>query len=257
MSILSTLAKIGGVVAAPFSGGASLALTGMGTLGDILSKGAQGAASGRQQEALFQMQQDALRNQQYTTAQNAQTQAAQTDLARKGFTETARSSRAKQALVGDLLQNLQDVNINVPGIQTAQISGGLRPSAMGADSKASLAEMVRQAILAQQTPDQFQGGQILAQPGVTALPQASGWEKLAGVLGTAGSLAGGLGSILPPTAQGMSVPYVGQTSGLPGMPGVDVGTPTPPESGYSSQQSILDNLKRIIAGNGASSGVRF
>lgn len=195
MGWLSTLGKIGGIVGAPFSGGASLALTGLGTLGDVLGKQAAGSAAGRATESDLLTRQDMLRNQQYQTQQNAQMGAGQLDLQRKGFSEDARGGRAKQAMIGDLLSRLQDVNISVPGIQTANVTGGLRPSALGETGRGAGAELAKQALLKLMQGDTFEGGQVLNAPGLSQLPKAGTWEKIAGVGGTIGSLLGALGAI--------------------------------------------------------------
>lgn len=169
------------------------ALKAAGTIGGVLSKSAQGSAQGRAAEANLLMQQGNLAQQGYATQQAAQTNAGQLDLSRKGFTEQARGGRAKQAMIGDILSRMQDVQINVPGIQTAQISGGLRPSALGAGGRQAAMEMMKQAMAAQTAGDTFSGGQVLQAPKAPTMPKAGRWEKIAGILGTVGNLAGAAG----------------------------------------------------------------
>jgi hypothetical protein len=169
------------------------ALMGAGLLGKVFGGQAKGAADGRMAQAKLQGDQDALRTQQYGIGQNAQMQAGNLDLSRKNFSEDARGGRAKQAMIGDLLSRLQDVNISVPGIQTASVTGGLRPSAMSESGRAAGSLLNQQALLKMLEGDKFSGGEILKQPGVTALPQPSKWEKLAGILGNVGTLAGAAG----------------------------------------------------------------
>lgn len=172
LAILPALLGIGGLVS-QFLGGA-----------------AKGAADGREKQADLQSRQDQIKTAQYGIGQNAQFDLAQTDLARKNFEENSRGGRAKQALLGALLSNLQDVNISVPGIQTAQISGGLRPSALGEGGRAAGALLNQQALMKMLQGDQFQGGNILQAPGVQVIPKPSTWEKIAGI---GGLIGGGMG----------------------------------------------------------------
>ena len=167
-----------------------------GDVGSVLGNQAQGAAEGRHVEALLENQRDAIRNQQYGTAQNAQFNAGSLDLARKGFSETARGSRGKQAVTGNLLSNLQDLSINIPGIQNATVNGGLKASALGEGGRGAASEMAKQAMLALLSGDEFTGGEVLTPPQLSATPQPSGWENAAGIGGILGTLGGALGDAL-------------------------------------------------------------
>jgi hypothetical protein len=82
----------------------------------------------------------------------------------------------------------------VPGIQNAQINGGLRPSALGAGGRGAASELAKQAMLKLMAPDQFTGGEILTPPELTPIPQPSGWENAAGIGGILGTLGGAVGS---------------------------------------------------------------
>lgn len=192
--------------------------------GGLLGKGAQKSAEGRMSEANLLQGQDALRNQQYTTRQNAETQAANTDLQRKNFEENSRGGRAKQALIGQLLSGggLQDAHINVPGIQTAQVSGGLRPSALGAGGQNVAALLAKLAEEKMQTPESYTGGNVLTPPQLSGIPKASGWEKAAGIGGILGTLGGSVGGLMQSVMQPKySLPDIGAiASGAPkGLPG--------------------------------------
>ena len=183
--------------------------------GSLLGKGAQGAAQGRQAESQNVMSQDMARTQQYGIAQNAQFNQANTDLQRKNFEENSRSGRAKQALIGSMLAKMGDVRLNVPGVEGSSL-GGIRPSNMGDIGKASAGIMAQQALLKQLMGDEYEGGNILPAPGVSALPKASGWEKAAGIGGILGTLGGGIGEIW----QGLQTPKLTGTA-LPITNGVD------------------------------------
>jgi hypothetical protein len=173
------------------------------------------AAGGKSDQ---RMQQSQVTNQSnlsdlalYSAAQNAQNQAGQLDLNRKSFSEDARGGRAKQALLADLLSNIKDVNISVPGVQNANVSGGLRPSAIGSTGQSSLAELAKQALQAQLAGDEFTGGKILPTPEYKPMPERGGVESTLDWIGLLGSGAGALGAI-------MNKP--GTYSQLPGQTGV-------------------------------------
>jgi len=175
-----------------------------------------GASKGKEQERQVQNnQQGDFNNSQiakYQTEQAAQNQAGQLDLQRKMFSEDARAGRGKQAALADLLANLQDVSIDVPGIQTAKVSGGLRPSAMGTTGRQGMAELSKQALAALMQGDTFTGGEILKGPQITGPAQAGGLEKGLNWAGLLGSLVGGVGK---------SVQDRGTYSALPKKPAAD------------------------------------
>ncbi len=131
----------------------------------------------------------------YQTQQAAQNQAGQLDLQRKMFSEDARPGRAKQAMLADLLSNLQDININVPGIQNANVTGGLRASTMGATGKASAAELGKQALAKLLEGDTFTGGEVLQPNAMAPMPQQGGTEKALDWIGLLGAGAGALGKV--------------------------------------------------------------
>lgn len=163
-----------------------------GDVGGVLGGASEGAAQGRALESTLQGQRDIARNQQYGVRQNAELAAGNLDLNRKNFTENARGGRARQAMTGNLLSNLQDLHLSVPGVPEATVTGGLRPSALGAGGQQSASELARSAMLAQMAPDTFAGGKILEPPPLSEVPQASGWEKAAGVGGNILSILGAL-----------------------------------------------------------------
>lgn len=204
-------------------------LGGIGKLAGVFGGGAKASEDSRMNQAQMQLLQDRAKTDQYGIGQNAQFQLANTDLARKAFEENARGGRAKQAALGALLGNLQDVNINVPGIQTASVTGGLRPSALGEGGRAAGQLLNKQALEKMLMGDTYQGGSILQAPGVREIPKASGWEKLAGTLGTIGSIAGGVGAAFFP-----------QAGGAPTAAGVPMGG-----GGASASSPLTDILAQI------------
>ena len=153
----------------------------------------------------------------YQTEQAAQNQAGQLDLQRKMFSEDARAGRGKQAALADLLSNLQDISINVPGIQTANVTGGLRPSAMGATGRQGMAELSKQALAALMSGDTFTGGEILNPNPLTAMPKAGGTEQVLDWVGLLASLGGGIGKNL----ENVQKPIT--NTALPNQPGAVIG----------------------------------
>jgi len=203
-----------------------------------LSKAAQGATQGRQTQAVLQGNQDTLRGDNYRTQQNAEMQAGQLDLDRKGFTEGARLNRAKQMAIADALMGYKPTQINVPGIQTANVSGGF--GGLSGDSRQGLNELKKQALAAMLAGDKFSGGKVLPREGVTSLPQAGGWEKAAGILGHAGNLANIGGQAIANRQPTFVPPQVGLNAGLTGLPGEEM--PMPEAPSYLNAQNGAQGL---------------
>jgi hypothetical protein len=221
-------------------------------IGSLFGGGAKASGEARERQAALQLGQDRARTDQYGIGQQAQMALANTDLARKSFEEDSRGNRAKQALLGALLGNLQDVNISTPGIKQTTITGGLRPSALGEGGRAAGNLLNQQALMKMLQGDTFQGGQILQAPGVQATPKAGGFEKFAGTLGSIGSIVGGIGAAAPqlfggnkpaqvpgiPMAQGGVPEGIGQSASLGGMP----------EAPPPSMQEILATIQALTQG---------
>ena len=208
MSILSSLLKLGGLAAAPFSGGASLALTAGGGIMDKIG-GAAGATnalsaagqvmggqqSGKNNARLAQGQLNQGHDRDvldlYHTQQGQQNQAAQTDLQRQQFATGNRSDTAKQALIGALLGGkLQPTKIGPGGA-----SGGLMASLQAnPDALAAMRTLGSQGSMAQHTPLSFQGGQTLAAPKLSDVPKL---DEGGGVMGTMAKIAQIAGAVLP------------------------------------------------------------
>jgi len=181
-------------------------------LGSIFGGASKGKEESRQVQNSQQGQFNNSQIAKYQTEQAAQNQAGQLDLQRKMFSEDARAGRGKQAALADLLANLQDVSIDVPGIQTAKVSGGLRPSAMGATGRQGMAELSKQALQALMQGDTFTGGDILKGPQITPPAGAGGLEKGLDWASLLSSLAGGVGKSLQQNEEPATY------SALPGQP---------------------------------------
>lgn len=204
MGFWSDLAHIGTIVAAPFTGGASLALNPVindladnggqaaGDVGSVLGKYAQGSAAGRAEQAKLQQGQDRNAIDLYQTQLKAP------------------SVASSQAVRGALLKNLQDASISgLPArINVPQLSGGLRPSALGADKGAIGGGLYSQAMgtLGNMKP--------ATAPTLTPLPQPSTLDKVAGYGGLSGSLLGAASPLFKAMGQpGMTPPYNGPDYG--------------------------------------------
>lgn len=198
MGILSTLAKIGGVAAAPFSGGASLALTALGGVGDVLGKQQAGAASGRVAEGQLQQGQDRNAIDLYGQQQSAQDKAAQLDLQRKDYDAKSRSAAGKQALLAMLLGDYKPSSVSVPGVTNAQISGGMGETIKNNPQILDLLKSIAsKGVTDQATPTTFTGGDLVKAPTLTPLPQQS---KTSGILDTIARIAQIGGSLAPSIA---------------------------------------------------------
>jgi len=181
MGFLSTLGQIGAGIAAPFTGGASLAaIPALGALGSVASGAAKGSADQR------------LREGDQTLGYNRLLQQQAGDTFTAGNITQDRERKA--ALLQALLSGLQDFQVTPgnPAIASAmgQRTGGLRPSALTANSD------ILMQLLGQPSPR-------YAPPDLAKQPTAGWGEKLLGGIGLGGSLLGALGGLKPPTSRPM------------------------------------------------------
>jgi hypothetical protein len=216
MGWIKLLADLGLGVAAPFTGGASLAAIpianaaldriqgngpnstppsdsassgGGGTdygallsgVGSTLGAQQAGKAQGALAQAGAQQQQDRNAISLYGTAQGAQNQAAQTDLERQQFAANNRGQTAQQAMVGALLGGYKPLNTRA-GLGADLVNN---PNALKA-----AATLNSQAGTAQNTPLSFTGGNILASPALTPLPDLGKSNSFASTLANLLQLAG-------------------------------------------------------------------
>lgn len=178
MSFLSNLLTGVGVAAAPFTGGASLALTGLGAAGGVLGGMAKGAAAERaaqnasasnnyqtRQQALLQslIAQGRDRSSDYATRQGATTAAQQGQqnalvnqstegLQRARLGLDSASQRARQSVLGSLMQNAQPSQVAVPEGQrghVTRVTGALNPSMLDPMTRAHGAALMKAALEAQ------------------------------------------------------------------------------------------------------------
>lgn len=205
MGFWSTLAGIGGdiakvapYVAAPFTGGASLALApAAGAIGGVLSgigkatgpaaaSVASGMAAGRNQENLNKQKafEDTLEAQKANEA-NLEN--------RLKLKQSTRNNAYSGALRGALAKNMQDVTIGQgPSLMggrlpTVAFNGGMRPSAFGSEGRAAGTEMNRQSML-----DLMNGTglpDLPASPTAPDFKNAGVGENVLGTIGAVGTAA--------------------------------------------------------------------
>lgn len=178
-----------------------LITAGLGLAGQVAAAKSAGAAQGRAQEAQINQGTDAINSRNYATEQNAnllaQQLAAANALDRSRLGIEAPQARANQAALGDILANLQDVQISgVPShLPNVQVSGGLRPSNLGAGARAAGQGLTAQALQALLSGSDvppatdFQGA-VLDAPKATPTPQAGKSDTFLNYLATIGGLAG-------------------------------------------------------------------
>jgi hypothetical protein len=197
-------------LAAPFTGGASL----LGTIGSvagaaapILGGLARGRAEGQQRDIGNQQNQAALERQLYEATTRNQLQQGQQGLQRgqlgaqrAEFERDSPGVRFNQAMRGNLAQNLQDVQLNVPDRVKGSLvtySGGLRPSAIGEGGRAAGAQLagLGSSMMGKDTfelPTMPELSQAPSAQGL-ALPKSNWLDKLLGVAGPAAGLIGAFG----------------------------------------------------------------
>jgi hypothetical protein len=216
MSWLSALGAIGSAIAAPFTGGTSLAFlpgligggtaaadalahrggsanggtsalgsigSALGSIGSVLGGQQAGTNNARIAQGQLNTANDRNAIEAYIAQQNAQDRAAQLDLQRQQFASSNRGTTAKQAMIGALLGGgMTPMSVTPNGV-----SGGLlRSLNANPEALAALKTMGSQASTAQNTPLSFTGGQILAAPKLTPVPQINAGD---GVMGTIAKIA--------------------------------------------------------------------
>jgi hypothetical protein len=194
MGWLSSIAKIGAIGGAPFTGGASLGLLpAIDAVGNIAGGAAKGAANER-----------AMENQRqanvYDTQQRSLLQAlglderATMDRAQLGI--AAPQARAKQALLGSLMQRMQKANVQPPpGIRMGQVSGGIGDAIGGSGAKMAGILMQLQALKAMQSGSDVPAATNYAQKGMLPPPEYKKAGKGESIMSLLGLVGGGIGAL--------------------------------------------------------------
>lgn len=122
----------------------------------LASNYAAGRQQSKQHAAQFAQGQNQQALQQNQQQNNVLLQMAQIELLRKQMQEQNRVGRAQQTAIGDALANVQDARIDAPShITRFNVSGGLRPSALGPNARMAGQELSAQALNALQRGDAF------------------------------------------------------------------------------------------------------
>jgi hypothetical protein len=202
--------------------------SGLGAAGAMAGRASQNRATGRAAEADLTMQRDRDTSSRYAVQQQALLQAAlmaeQAKLNRARLGIEAPAARANQAARGDALANVQDVSISgVPShITVPQISGGLRPSALGPNARAAgrgLSAQALEALLSgsdvPEMPDY--SGLAQAMPEQSALPEATGTDRFLSILAALGAASEGASTVAGQRRRGgTGAPSAGRASDLGG-----------------------------------------
>lgn len=174
----------------------------MGGLGRVFGGASEASAQNDQARAQLEQQRAQTVQNQFQTQQQAQMQGGNLDLDRKKFDESSEGSRLKRALLGQLLGNSPALDISMPGIPKANISGGLSMNSLGPGGRDIGALMTARALQQLQQGNRYTGGEILDAPAIPEIGRLGG-NKFLNVLGTIGSALGSIGGqrVTPTTGQ--------------------------------------------------------
>jgi hypothetical protein len=183
MGLWSTLAKIGGIAAAPFTGGASLALPAvLEAGGSMLSAGANASASNRGAQIEAAIEQERLRQQQQRDYRDALVQREQEG--RASATDAFKKMQQATYLIHRGDYNPATVTSQGQPMQLASFGFGPRAS--------TETELTGSHALRNEVMQRLQGGnqipEVQAPTPFTIDPKllkGSIWEKLAGIAGPA------------------------------------------------------------------------
>lgn len=151
----------GGSTAASSSGW----LPALSSVGKVVQGAVKDRQAARQGQADYNLQYDAEERARQETALRG----VQTDLDQRRYLDDLYQQKTREAIKGGLLQGLQDINIQRPaGIPSANITGGLRPSAI--TNRAQIGDALqRQALVELMNPTQMAGGTSRELPSIPKL----------------------------------------------------------------------------------------
>ncbi len=171
-------------------------------LGGVLGKQQAEKGSALATQAQLQQGQDRNALELYQTQQGAQNTAADLDLKRKAYDTTHRSSAGKEALIAMLMGNSTPSRVSVAGIPEAQISGGMGESIRNSPQMLDLLKSIAAKGTADQaTPQTFTGGNVVAPPTLTPLPQTGKTDSILNTIARIAQLAGTAAPLLKPKPQ--------------------------------------------------------
>jgi hypothetical protein len=156
----------------------------------MASNYANSRQQGRQQAAQFSQGQNTQAVAQNNSQNNVLLQMAQIELLRKQMQEQNRPQRAQATALGDALANVQDARVSAPShITRFNVSGGMRPSALGPNARRAGAELSNQSLAALLEGDSFMPIKPRGPVNLDAnMPDdPSTFENIMGLAGTAGN----------------------------------------------------------------------
>lgn len=188
------------VIAAPFTGGASLvglkaALPGI-ISGAGSAIGAMGgaASANRGEQDRMNMSRDQLAVQEAGRYENALQNRARLELEQRAQADAERKAAFSDALRSALAMNMQDAKFDRSGFKTPvaniSFSGGARPSALGGQGRDAATAMNNSALQRLMNPEAMQELPAAERVKASEPSKASFWEKLAGPLGMGLTIAG-------------------------------------------------------------------
>ena len=175
----------------------------IGAVGSIAGSAAKGRAQGRAAETALNTDRDQIAAGNFRTETDAALRAREQGLQERNFALQAPSTRLSQLLRGDILQNVQDPKINVPGLQRTEVTGGLRPSMFSDSARQGGGAMVQNALAGLLKGDQFDPMTLPKAPGLTPVPQSGGLDSFLNILGGVGSTVGAVAPFIKPKAKPM------------------------------------------------------
>lgn len=200
MGLGSILGGIGSIVAAPFTGGTSLAWlpAAIGAGGAVADSLAAGRAQGRGAAAQANTQQQQQLLQALLAQEQANQNRANLDLNQRNFQLTAPNKRGSTAVLGDLLSRAQDVKITPrAGLEkyVPQVTGGFKPSNLSPETRQLGQSMTQNALTQQLKGDSFTNPPVqdFSQAKPLPLPQANGLDKFLSIAGPIAGIAGAVG----------------------------------------------------------------
>ena len=205
-------AGAGGAAMAAGSGGILSGLSRLlqfaGPVSELLTGAARGAAGERGDQNAAAQNANQTRANLYGTQQGSVLRAlenleggrlnrANLDLSRRNFSLNAPSTRADQSIRGSMMANLQDARVDAPAhLRRATITGGMRPSVLGDDTRALGREMMAKSLRDQMAGDEFEDvPETDFQGGLIPTPEMEGYREPGGLESTL-SAGGSIGGIL-------------------------------------------------------------
>lgn len=192
----------------------------VGDVSSVLGKQQGTKEAGKVTQAGVTQAQDRNTLQRFEAMQRAQQDAARLDLDRKKYTGDEQQRNARNALMSSLLKGgLAPTRVNVPGIASANISGGLMESLKNnPDALKVLGTLQGQSTEGLSMPPAFTGGEMLKGPEMTPLPDVGGkGDTFLNTIANIGEMVGAAGKFKPPT-MAATAPAAAAPAGMPPVP---------------------------------------